>query len=125
MGLRERLRALQTAVSSASSSSSSSRQPRVQLLPNAEADSAIESVPVFLGKPTREAVEGALKERGWAVFRDTGVESAEDFGSFRGVLFEDMEVQSYKTGVVRPAPLALHDCQLPAASDWQLLAIHC
>ena len=104
MGRRERLHALRAAVSTPASQ----QQPQVQLLPNAEVGSAIESVPIFVGRPTNEAVEQALTDRGWAVFRDTGVVSAEDFGGLRGMLFGDMEMQSYKTGVVRlPLPLSL------------------
>ena len=45
--------------------------------------------------------ETALAERGWAIFRETGVDSAESFGELRATLFGEMEMQSYKTGVVR------------------------
>ena len=80
-------------------------QPTLRQLPNAEHGSEISSVPVFFGKPTREAAEASLAEHGFALFRPGsasvgGVGSAEDFGELRSQLFGDMEMQSYKTGVV-------------------------
>ena len=44
---------------------------RVEMLPNREVarGSEIAAVPVFIGVPTEQTVERALRERGWAIFR--------------------------------------------------------
>ena len=102
--VRRRLRAVRhglrlTAVADAADVAQRPRE--VRLLPNAELESAVAQVPVITGRPTHAVVEAAVAERGWAIFRETGVDSAASFGELRAALFGEMEMQSYKTGVVR------------------------